>query len=175
MTELVVLVDEADREIGVAAKLDAHAGRLRHRAFSVLVFDRNWALLMQRRASNKYHSGGRWSNTCCGHPRPGEEIGAAARRRLTEEMGFDCPLLPAGTVAYSLDVAGGLWEVEFNHVFVGAFDGTPAPSPAEVSGWRWVDTRSIGASTFDDVPLTLWFAPVFEQAMKVVDGSILRC
>ncbi|HXI19583.1 MAG TPA: NUDIX domain-containing protein, partial [Gemmatimonadales bacterium] len=86
--EQVVLVDRDNRPIGASGKLRAHREGWLHRAFSVFVFDERGHLLLQRRAAGKYHSGGRWSNTCCGHPRPDEDLRAAAERRLNEEMGF---------------------------------------------------------------------------------------
>ncbi|MBV9111045.1 MAG: isopentenyl-diphosphate Delta-isomerase [Gemmatimonadetes bacterium] len=135
--ETVVLVDEQDREVGLAPKLDAHTSGVLHRAFSVFVLNARGEVLLQRRADEKYHSGGLWTNTCCGHPRPGEPVSAAARRRLREEMGFDCVLAPAGTFVYRADVGGGLLEHEFDHVFVGRHDAPPDPDAAEASEWRW--------------------------------------
>jgi isopentenyl-diphosphate Delta-isomerase len=137
MPEQVILVDEQDRELGACEKLRAHREGALHRAFSVFVFDSAGRLLLQRRAAGKYHSGGLWSNTACGHPRPGEETRAAAARRLREEMGFGCELREAFVLAYRAEVGGGLVEHELDHVFVGRFDGEPAPDPAEADGWRW--------------------------------------
>ncbi len=136
--ELVILVDRADHPIGIAPKLAVHReGRL-HRAFSVFVFDLQGRLLLQRRAPGKYHSGGLWSNTCCGHPRPGEATAPAAARRLREEMGFDCFLQPAGAIVYRAQVAERLWEHEYDHLFTGRYSGDPRPDPAEVVEWRWI-------------------------------------
>src|SRR5262245_54082154 len=98
--ELVVLVDENDKQLGTCEKLDAHARGLLHRAVSVLIFDARGRLLMQRRAPTKYHSGGLWSNTSCTHPRPGEPVADAAHRNLREEMGIDCPLTELGSFNY---------------------------------------------------------------------------
>jgi isopentenyl-diphosphate Delta-isomerase len=134
--EQVVLVDERDRELGALDKARAHAeGRL-HRALSVFVFDSEGALLLQRRARGKYHSGGLWTNTCCGHPRPGEATSDAARRRLREEMGVDCALRPVRSFVYRTAVGGGLLEHELDHLFVGRSDAVPRPDPAEVMAWR---------------------------------------
>ncbi|MFM8243829.1 MAG: isopentenyl-diphosphate Delta-isomerase, partial [Crocinitomicaceae bacterium] len=84
---LVVLVNELDQDLGVMEKLEAHQKGLLHRAFSVLIFNSNNELLLQRRAFGKYHSEGLWTNTCCSHPYPGETILSAGKRRLKEEMG----------------------------------------------------------------------------------------
>lgn len=137
--EKVILVDPKDRELGVAEKMQAHIDGSLHRAFSVFVFDNDGRLLLQRRAREKYHSGGLWSNTACGHPRPGETTIAAAHRRLREEMGFDCALHEAFAFLYRAEMDGALVEHEYDHVFVGAYDGEPAPDPSEAEDWRWVD------------------------------------
>jgi isopentenyl-diphosphate delta-isomerase len=141
--EEVVLIDGDNRVIGRADKLRAHQeGRL-HRAFSVFVFDTRGALLLQRRALGKYHSGGRWSNTCCGHPRPDEVIADAAERRLEEEMGFRCPLFPAFEFRYRARVGPVLQEHEHDAVFVGSYSGTPEPNPAEVADWRYAPLEQV--------------------------------
>jgi isopentenyl-diphosphate delta-isomerase len=136
--EQVVLVDTDDVPVGVSRKLDAHVAGLLHRAFSVFVFDDDGRMLLQQRALSKYHSAGLWSNTCCSHPRPGEDVAAAAHRRLVEEMGFDCTLDSAFAFVYRADVGGGLIEHEYDHVFVGRFAGRPVPDPREVAAWRWI-------------------------------------
>jgi isopentenyl-diphosphate delta-isomerase len=137
-SEQVILVDEQDRELGASEKLRAHVEGALHRAFSVFVFDRDGRLLLQRRAREKYHSGGLWSNTCCGHPRPGEETAAAARRRLREEMNLDCELRAAFDFIYRAELDNALVEHEYDHVFAGEFDGSPVPDPSEVEEWKWM-------------------------------------
>ena len=141
--ERVILVDERDRELGAAEKLSAHRAGALHRAFSVFIFDGRGRLLLQRRARGKYHSGGLWSNTACGHPRPGEATDAAARRRLREEMGLDCELRPAFEFVYRAELGGGLVEHEYDHVFAGASEEEPAPDPSEVEDWRWVSMEEL--------------------------------
>jgi isopentenyl-diphosphate delta-isomerase len=135
--ERVVLVDERDRELGASEKLAAHAAGTLHRAFSIFVFNSERQLLLQRRAKSKYHSGGLWSNTCCGHPRPGEATVEAARRRLREEMNFDCELRAAFEFTYRVELGDELVEHEYDHVFVGEFDGVVVPNEAEVDNWQW--------------------------------------
>ncbi len=136
--EQVILVDERDREIGAGEKLGAHREGALHRAFSVFIFDRRGRLLLQKRARGKYHSAGLWSNTACGHPRPGEATAGAARRRLREEMSLDCDLREAFEFLYRAELDGALVEHEYDHVFVGTYEGEPAPDPSEVEDWRWV-------------------------------------
>lgn len=148
LLEEVILVDEIDRPVGTAAKLEAHRQGLLHRAFSVFIVNPAGDLLLQRRAAAKYHSPGLWSNACCGHPRPGEATAVAAGRRLAEELGFTCALRPVGGFVYRAVVparAGSptLVEHEYDRVFVGTWDGEPEPDPAEVSAWRWVAPRTL--------------------------------
>src|SRR5919107_4041297 len=103
--ETVVLIDEADATLGTGEKLDVHRTGALHRAFSVFAFNDAGELLLQRRALGKYHSGGLWANTCCGHPRPGEATADAARRRLFEELGIACgSLAPAGVYRYRAEI-----------------------------------------------------------------------
>lgn len=139
----VILVDADDVQIGTAEKLDAHRRGLKHRAVSVLVRNGAGALLLQRRSLSKYHSGGLWANACCSHPRSGESAAAAARRRLAEEMGFDCPLEPLFTTHYRAAVSNSLIEDEIVHVFGGIHDGPVKPDPAEASEWKWIRLADI--------------------------------
>src|SRR5918997_6014944 len=127
--EEVILVDERDRVLGASGKLRAHREGALHRAFSVFVFDGEGRLLLQKRARGKYHSAGLWSNTACGHPRPGEATREAARRRLREEMGFDCGLREAFQFLYRAELGGALVEHEYDHVLIGAHEGDPSPDP----------------------------------------------
>jgi isopentenyl-diphosphate delta-isomerase len=133
----VILVDRADRAIGVADKMQVHRiGRL-HRAFSIFVFDRHGRLLLQRRSRAKYHSAGLWSNTCCGHPRWGERVIESGQRRLKEEMGFTCKLRWFAALIYRADVGSGLIEYEYDHVLFGRHDSDPDPDAGEVLEWEW--------------------------------------
>ncbi len=154
----VILVDQDDLEIGTAEKLMAHReGRL-HRAFSIFIYNASGQMLLQQRAATKYHSGGLWSNACCSHPAPGSTLKADAHRRLQEEMGFTCPLTKAFAFTYRAAFENGLIEHEYDHVFLGRFDGTPQPDPDEVGAWKWMDVPDL----YDDVRrhperYTAWF------------------
>jgi isopentenyl-diphosphate delta-isomerase len=143
--ELILLVDDDDRIISTAPKLDAHQAGALHRAFSVIVWDSAKRLLLQKRQAGKYHSGGLWTNTCCGHPRPGEDVADAARRRLDEEMGFSCPLTNIGTIRYRAALDHGFTEHEIVHIFHGLYDGTVAPNPAEADGYQWARVEDVEA------------------------------
>ena len=144
--DLVVLVDENDRAIGEAPKLEAHERGLLHRAVSLLLRDRNGRFLLQRRADVKYHSGGLWSNTCCGHPRPGESNESAALRRLRAEMGIlECNIRRVSSFLYRTAVGNGLVEHEVDHVLIGEWSGEPVPDPNEVAEWRWISESALYA------------------------------
>jgi isopentenyl-diphosphate delta-isomerase len=162
MEERVVLVDENDAEVGTLEKQRAHAeGRL-HRALSVFVLNSRGEMLLQRRAPAKYHSAGLWTNACCSHPRPGEAVGVAARRRLREEMGIDCRPEPAFAFTYRAQVGPGLVEHEYDHVFLARYDGEPIPSLDEVDGWRWAPVDEVAREVADDPEaFTPWFRMVF--------------
>lgn len=167
-SELVVLVDADGRDCGTAPKLDAHrAPGLAHRAFSVVLYTGDGRMVLQRRAAVKYHFAGRWSNACCGHPRPGEAVAAAAARRLGEELGLSCPLEEVGSFSYqAADEASGLVEREVDHVLVGVTDAVADPDPAEVS-----DVRAIARAWLRDAlrrdPQS--FTPWLAQVLDVVE------
>jgi isopentenyl-diphosphate Delta-isomerase len=143
LEERVILVDPSDSPLGTAEKLEAHRRGLLHRALSVVVVNPLGQVLMQRRAAGKYHSAGLWANTCCSHPRPGEPTEDAARRRLLQEMGVECDVEPVGSVLYRAPVGHDLIEHEYDHVFLGRWEGTPRPDPEEVQAWRWVDPAEL--------------------------------
>jgi isopentenyl-diphosphate delta-isomerase len=139
-SDTLILVDDADKQVGLAPKMDVHRRGLKHRALSVLIRDTRGRMLMQQRAAGKYHSGGLWTNACCSHPRPGEAVEKAAARRLLEEMGVDCQDLTKLFVAhYRAPVSNGLIEDELVHVFAGTMEtGAVAPDYDEVGDWKWM-------------------------------------
>ncbi len=161
--EDVILVDPTDREIGLAEKLEAHRQGALHRAFSVMVWDSNGRLLLQRRQIGKYHSGGLWTNSCCGHPRPGEPVAEAASRRLYEEMRVACTLAPLGHLTYRAELGAGLIEHEFVHIFRGSYDGPVAPDPIECDGYSW-STPEVIRRQIRAVPecFSAWFVKYVE-------------
>jgi isopentenyl-diphosphate Delta-isomerase len=165
MTEHVVLIDEDDAPLGEGEKLAVHREGKLHRAFSVFAFDGEGRLLLQRRAVSKYHSGGLWTNTCCGHPRPGEATEDAARRRLREEMGMDCgELVPAGIYRYRAEIVD-LVENELDHLYVTTVSEPPDVNPDEVCDYRFVELDEL-AAWIDTRPeaFTAWFPPAWRIA-----------
>ncbi|MGJ7416631.1 isopentenyl-diphosphate Delta-isomerase [Streptomyces cinereoruber] len=167
---MLELVTPDGETTGSAEKLSAHAfpGTL-HRAFSVFLLAPDGRLLLQRRALTKYHWAGVWSNSCCGHPHPGEDPARAAARRTAEELGVRPDgLRPAGTVLYRYgDEASGLVEHEYNHLFVGALTGTPAPDPAEVHETALVDAAEL-ADLRARTPFSAWFPAVLDAALPEI-------
>jgi isopentenyl-diphosphate delta-isomerase len=166
--EEVVLVDDGDNPIGSGPKLEVHRRGDLHRAFSVIVHNSAGELLLQKRASGKYHSGGLWTNACCGHPRPGEATDVSALRRLAEEMGFSCALQPLGTLKYHAALDGGMIEHELVHLFGGTYDGIVIPDPSEASAYAWrglADIRSAVAQTPD--LFTIWFRRYIDETWPV--------
>ena len=137
MPETLILVDEKDNIIGTEEKLKTHIDGLLHRAFSVMIFNNKGQLLIQKRARNKYHSAGLWANSCCGHPRLGEDNMKAAKRRLQEELGVSCDLVKISELKYSLKLQNGLYEKEYTHIFAGKYDGILKLNPDEVSEVKW--------------------------------------
>ena len=119
LEEKVILVDKNDNQVGLMPKLEAHEKGILHRAFSVFIFNNKYQLLLQKRASSKYHSGGLWTNTCCSHPREDEDILDAANRRLDEEMGIKTSLRKVYDFIYEAKLDNNLIEHEFDHVFYG--------------------------------------------------------
>jgi isopentenyl-diphosphate delta-isomerase len=150
---MVELVDADGNTIGLAEKLAAHQppGQL-HRAFSVFLLGEEGgphagSVLMQRRALTKYHSPGRWSNTCCSHPYPDEPPADAVARRVGEELGVKpAVLLPAGQVTYDVtDEVSGLVEKEYNHLFVGRVGSALDLNPDEVHEVAYVPLDDLDA------------------------------
>lgn len=159
-----MLVDTNDRPIGTAEKQRAHVLGQLHRAFSVFLYDRAGRMLLQQRALTKYHSPGLWSNACCGHPRPGEALPSAARRRVREELGIDVGLRRAFDFVYRADVGDGLVEHEYDHVLVGEFDGVIFPASAEVANTRFAFPATIaGELARDPAVFTPWFHVAFAR------------
>lgn len=156
--ESVILVDAEDREVGVEEKLAAHLSGKLHRAVSVFLFNKKGEMLLQQRAFSKYHSGGLWSNTCCGHPRPGESPLAAAERRLWEEMGIRTSLNKLLDFTYRAELDKGLIEHEFDHVFQGEFEGAFEPNPEEVAAWKWMSLQDLEKALHNEsAHFTYWF------------------
>lgn len=172
MLEQVILVDDNDNSIGTEEKQKAHQLALCHRAFSVFVLRRvgaSFKILLQQRQLDKYHCGGLWTNTACGHPRPEEDIITAGERRLEEEMGFKVQLKEVGQFHYIANFANGLTENEIDHVLVGFYAHEPIQvDAAEVAHYVWQSIEDI-KHDFNLHPEQ--YTPWFMQALKLVENS----
>ena len=164
----VITVSEQDEATGTEEKLKAHEDGTLHRAFSVFVFNDKHELLLQQRATSKYHSGGMWTNTCCSHPAPGEDTLAAAHRRLQEEMGFDCPLQYLQPFRYRADMTNGLIENEYDHLYTGIYNAAVHPNPDEVQAIKFLSLDAI-REWIDNEPeaFTAWFKMIFPKLMDL--------
>lgn len=159
----LTLVDEKDREIGSEEKFLAHKKDLKHRSFSIFIFNSVGQLLLQKRNKTKYHSGGLWSNTCCSHPKPGEKTKESAQKRLKEEMGFSSNLKEIFAFNYQIKW-GRLAENEYDHVFIGRYEGKPKPDPDEVEDWKWMDLSKLRENIKKNPhQYAYWFKVIIEE------------
>lgn len=157
-------MNEKDEPIGVMQKSEAHEKGILHRAFSIFIFNSKGEMLLQQRALNKYHSAGLWSNACCSHPLPGEETESAAQRRLGEELGFTTPVKKVFDFVYTASFANGLTENEFDHVFVGEYDGVVNFNPEEVNNYAFKKMGEIKQELLKDPErYTAWFLIAFPR------------
>jgi len=172
----VILVDQNDREIGLAEKMKAHKGKgMLHRAISVYIFNSKGQLMIQQRAKAKYHSGLLWTNTCWTNCYEGESADYSAHRSLKNEMGFDCKLKEVFSLVYRADVGQGLTEYEFLHVFFGVYDKDPRINPDEAKDWKWIGLRALKLDIKkNSKKYTAWFkvlvkySELYDQAEKFV-------
>jgi isopentenyl-diphosphate delta-isomerase len=156
--EHVILVDPEDNALGTMEKMEAHQKGELHRAFSILLFNDEGKVLLQKRSQHKYHSSGLWTNTCCSHPLPGERIEEATRRRLKEEMGIDLQPAFSFTFIYKAQLDQNLIEHELDHVFIGTFNGTPMINKKEVEDWKYADINWLKQDiTQNPAAYTVWF------------------
>ncbi len=162
--EQVILVNDQDEAIGLMGKQEAHEKGVLHRAFSVFIFNDKKELMLQQRATHKYHSPGLWTNTCCSHQREGESNLSAGKRRLQEEMGFTTDLKETTAFIYKAPFDNGLTEHEFDHILVGHYNEAPEINPEEVAAWKWVamDALSKDIKTHPE-HYTAWFKIIFDK------------
>lgn len=175
-SEPLILVDEADREVGHMSKAQCHqGGGVLHRAFSLLIFNDAGELLVQQRAASKQLWPRFWSNSCCSHPRRDESMEAAIHRRLYEELGLRCPLHFLFKFKYQaqFDTAGA--EHELCSVFMGRCTDRLRIDPNEILAWRWMSPRALqaemtgsGADNF-----TPWFILEWERIWRGHRAAVL--
>jgi len=167
--DFVVLVNKQGRRIGVAEKLEAHRQALLHRAFSIFLFNEKVEMLLQKRAAGKYHFAGLWSNACCSHPRPGEKILSAAKRRLKEELNLETSLISKGAVTYKFfDSKSKLTEHEYDCIFVGTFNDVIDFNKEEVSAVKWTSLSKLKMEMKANAET---FTPWFLEIMRTLSHS----
>lgn len=165
--EEVILVNSKDEEIGTMEKLKAHQTGALHRAFSILIFNSKGEMMLQQRADHKYHSGGLWTNACCSHPKPGESVQNAARRRLMEEMGIDLEPRFIYKFIYKSELENNLIEHECDHVFIGEYDDVPILNGDEASGWKFASVSDIKKDIEKNPEhYTVWFRMILANLDK---------
>ena len=169
MSDRVILVDENDNSIGTMEKMEAHRKGVLHRAFSILIFNSKGEMLIQKRATSKYHSGGLWTNACCSHPLPGESLQEATRRRLRFEMGIEVDTDFAYKFIYRTALDQDLVEHELDYVFTGIYDGAPSVNPDEVEDWKYIPLDDLRRDIRQHPErYTFWFKTIIN------DGEIAR-
>lgn len=170
--ELVILVNEKDEQIGVMEKIEAHEKALLHRAFSVFILNDKNEVMLQQRASEKYHSPLLWTNTCCSHQRAGETNIEAGTRRLMEEMGFEVPLKDVFNFIYKAPFDNGLTEHELDHVMIGYYDGEPQINLDEVEAWKWMSIEDIKTDMENHPEVyTAWFKIIFSKFYHYIEAQ----
>lgn len=164
MKQKVILVNDQDEPVGYMDKMIVHQKGLLHRAFSIFIFDKTGRMLLQKRSFQKYHGANLWTNACCSHPLPEEEVIEAAHRRLKEELGFTTHLKEIFSFIYNSKVENGLTEYEYDHVLVGEFDGEISINYFEVAEYKYEDLFVL-KNKLKDKPedFTSWFRIAFPK------------
>jgi isopentenyl-diphosphate delta-isomerase type 1 len=162
----IILVDKNDEIMGKGEKLWVHQRGKLHRAFSIFIFNSAGEMMLQQRAKSKYHSGGLWTNACCSHPRMGRKLENEIKKRLQEEMGIKCRLKEVFSFIYKAKV-GDLIEHEFDHVFIGRFDGEPKINKEEAEDWKWISPEELKEDVKNNPKkYTAWFKRVFKKVLE---------
>lgn len=168
--EQVILVNSKDEQIGLMPKMEAHEKALLHRAFSVFIFNDENELLLQQRASHKYHSPNLWTNTCCSHQREGESNVGAGKRRLFEEMGFECEIKEIFSFIYQAPFDNGLTEHELDHVMIGYYNENPVINKEEVADYCWMKIDDIKQDIAKNpTKYTVWFKIIFKEYLNQIN------
>lgn len=171
MHEMLILVDENDNQIWVCEKMETHRKALLHRAFSILIFNKKGELMLQQRDIWKYHSGWKWTNTCCSHPRDKESLENAIHRRLFEEMWFDTKLKEKTEFIYKVQLDNELTEHEYLHVFVWYYDDEPNLNKEEAMAYKWITLENLKKDIKENTDnYTKWFQIIVKEHFEQVFG-----
>jgi isopentenyl-diphosphate delta-isomerase len=174
--EQLILVDREDREVGFLSKADAHdGGGVLHRAFSLFLFNDDGELLLQQRAPNKRLWGGFWSNSCCSHPRRGESLAVATRRRLRDELNFETELEHVYWFCYEASFGPAGSENELCHVYLGRASADVRPNDSEIAAIRYVGPARL-EEEFAAQPgaFTPWFTQEWRELTSTYREQLQR-
>lgn len=167
-SDLLILVNSQDEEIGSADKLVCHDGQgMLHRAFSVLLFNDKGELLLQKRAAEKRLWGDFWSNSCCSHPRIGETMEQASKRRVKEELGLQVELEYLYKFEYRAQFDESGAEHELCWVYIGRCDTAPSPNSNEISEWRFISPSALEKELITQPEqYTPWFKLEWQEVQR---------
>jgi len=169
----ITLVNDLDEVIGSEEKIKSHKMGILHRAFSILIFNSKNELLLQKRAKAKYHSGGLWSNACCGHQNKGETLEISTKRRLKEEMNLDCELEEIFSFRYYINFIDGLIENEIDHVFMGYSNSNPVLNKEEAEDYKWISLSDLEKDISNNSDkYTSWFKIIFNKYLQKIKVAL---
>jgi len=172
MEEYILIVDDQDRETGYMEKMEVHKKGVLHRAFSVMIFNNEGEVLLQKRAKKKYHSPGLWSNSCCSHQREGETLKEAVSRRIQEELGIACDCKDEFKFKYRIEFDNGLIEHEIDHVFIGQYNGNVFPNEEEVEEICWITLDKLNKEMSEHPEdFSYWFKILMRQPEMQLIGQ----
>jgi isopentenyl-diphosphate Delta-isomerase len=170
--DTLILVDSGDNAIGYDEKESCHLLPARlHRAFSIFIVNSKGEMLIHKRSSLKKTWPGFWTNACCSHPRKGETLEEATKKRLLFEMGFTCLLEYLFRFEYKADYDEIYGENEVDHVFFGLYNGPMNPNRDEVDEWKFIGLPEL----LEDVETNgARYTPWFKIALPTVINYIRR-
>ncbi len=166
----VILVDEKNNQVGIMEKMEAHKTGALHRAFSVFIINSKGELLLQKRALNKYHSTGLWTNSCCSHQQPNENEIDSIKQRLLYEMGIECKLEFAFNYRYYKSFKNGLNENEFDNIYIGYSDDIPVINKTEVDEFAYLSLSIVQTDiNIHSENYTYWFKEILHDFIDFLD------
>ena len=169
--EKVVLIDFNDQVIGEMEKMQAHVEGKLHRAFSVFLYHED-KMLIHKRASEKYHCGGLWTNSCCSHPRSNETYNEAVARRLQEEIGVTCDVEEIFSFVYYYQFSNGLTEFELDHVFIGEYNGEVTFDENEIEEVKWISFEELKLDIQQNpTKYTPWFVVGLKRVLETIQNA----
>lgn len=173
MDNLIALVNPNDEVIGFSDKNSVHIAGELHRAFSIFVFNSKGELMLHKRALDKYHSPGLWTNTCCSHLPKGMKMEEASHTRLFEEMGFDTEMQYVTKFHYRVEFGNGLIENEIDYIYIGLYNENPNPNPTEVAEYKWMALHDVSK----DIDLnpdnyTYWVKHIFKNHLSELQAAL---